>query len=313
MHQFEESHPEFKGFSAFYEAEILPGLERDEQTRLGVISKIKKTMPLIAAGTLIALAVAIYFGAPFMVLAFLTGGGVMAGAGMAQYMLRTVRSDTKDNIVGNLCRFLGLAFQSEMSVAPRLGQFNELGLVTAKYDRSEFEDQISGTAHGAKFLLHEAHLEKKEGTGKNRRLVTKFRGQLLAIEFHQKFLGRTIVLRDKGWLQRKKKGDMKRVGLVDPVFEKIFEAYGTDQVEARYLLTPTFMQRLVDLEHSVNGANIRFGFDGGLLLIAVETANRYEAGSMFEPLIETSRTQIILDEIGAIYDVIDGVMKPQKY
>jgi len=40
---------------------------------------------------------------------------------------------------------------------------------------------------------------------------------------------------------------MKRVGLVDPVFEKIFEAYGTDQVEARYLLTPTFMQRLVRL------------------------------------------------------------------
>ena len=313
MHQFDEHHPEFKGFSAFYDAEILPGLERDELTRLGVMSKIKKIVPAIGLATLIGLAIAVYLRAPFMAIAMITGVGVMAGYGGAQYLLRSVRSDTKENIVGNLCRFLGLAFQSEVKVSPRLEQFKALGLVTNSYDRSEFEDQISGTAHGAKFLLHEAHLERREGSGKNRKWVTKFRGQLLVIEFHQKFLGRTIVLRDKGWLQRKKKKDMKRVGLVDPVFEKIFEAYGTDQVEARYLLTPTFMQRLVELEQSVDGKNIRFGFDGGNLFIAVETGNRYEPGSMFKPLTETERTQTILNEIGAIFDVIDGILKrPQR-
>lgn len=309
MHQFNEHHPEFKGFSAFYEAEILPGLERDELTRLGVLAKIKKVVPAIGVGTLLLLAFAVYSRAPFMVYAIITGFGVVAGYGTAQHFMKDVQSNTKENIVGNICRFLGFAFQSEMSVSPRLGQFNELGLVTESYDRSQFEDQISGEAHGAKFLLHEAHLERREGSGKNRKWVTKFRGQLLVLEFNQKFLGRTVVLRDKGWLQRKRKKDMKRVGLVDPVFEKIFEAYGTDQVEARYLLTPTFMQRLVDLEHSVSGKNIRFGFDGGKLLIAVETANRYEPGSMFKPLTETARTQTILNEIGAIYGVIDGVLK----
>ena len=309
MHQFDEHHPEFKGFSAFYEAEILPGLQRDEIARLAVIRKIKKAVPIIGLFTVAALGMAVFLRAPFVGYAVITLMGVTIGSGGVQYMMRSVQADTKENIVGNLCRFLGLTFQSDLSVSSRLGQFIELGLVTKTYDRSEFEDQISGEAHGAKFLLHEAHLEKEEGSGKNRKWVTKFRGQLLVIEFHQKFLGRTIVLRDKGWLQRKKKNEMKRVGLVDPVFEKIFEAYGTDQVEARYLLTPTFMQRLVDLEHSVDGKNIRFGFDGGHLFIAVETTNRYEAGSMFEPLTETSRTQKILDEIGAIYDVIDGVMK----
>lgn len=50
----------------------------------------------------------------------------------------------------------------------------------------------------------------------------------------------------------------------------------------------------------------------GQLLIAVETENRYEAGSMFEPLTATGRTQKILDEIGAIYDIIDGVIMPMK-
>ncbi len=37
------------------------------------------------------------------------------------------------------------------------------------------------------------------------------------------------------------------VHLEDPRFDGVFTVYSTDQVEARYLLTPTFMERLADL------------------------------------------------------------------
>jgi len=307
LHEFNEHHREFKGFSAFYDAEILPGLKRDEIRRLAVIAKMRQLIPLIVLGTVAALAIAILFGASFIVYAILTAFGVIAGFGVAQYLMKDVRAGTKDNIMGGICRFLGWTFKEEIVEPANFEFFKYLGLVTGNYTRSNFEDLVAGDAHGAAFQFYEAHLEKREGSGKNRKWVTKFRGQVLALEFDQKFLGKTVVLRDKGFLQGKTKGDMKRVGLVDPVFEDIFEAYGTDQVEARYLLTPTFMQKLVDLEHSVDGKRIRFGFIGGQLLIAVETGNRYEAGSMFKPLIETGRTQKVLDEIGAIYDVVDMV------
>ena len=69
------------------------------------------------------------------------------------------------------------------------------------------------------------------------------------------------------------------------------------------------MQKLVDLEASVDGKNIRFAFFDSQLFIAIETGNRYEAGSMMQSLMDPGRTQKILNEIGAIYDVIDGVMK----
>jgi hypothetical protein len=36
------------------------------------------------------------------------------------------------------------------------------------------------------------------------------------------------------------------VRLEDPEFEKLFAVYSTDQIEARYLLSPSLMQRLVD-------------------------------------------------------------------
>ncbi|WP_427451132.1 DUF3137 domain-containing protein [Litorimonas sp. WD9-15] len=233
-------------------------------------------------------------------------------AGIANRILSSIKADTKINIVGGICRYLGWSFSQTMGFSRPHAGFDDLGLLP-RYHRGDYEDKIEGRAHGANFASYEAHLEKRHGRENGKETwTTAFRGQLLVIVFDQKFMGRTVVLRDKGLFNRKKKGDMKRVGLVDPVFEKIFEAYSTDQVEARYLLTPTFMQRLVDLETSVDGKKIRFGFTGGQLLIAVETVNRYEAGSMFKPLIETARTQKILDEIGAIYDVIDGVMKPAE-
>ena len=45
---------------------------------------------------------------------------------------------------------------------------------------------------------------------------TAFRGVLLEIDSGREFLGRTIVLRDAGMFNSKRKGDLKRIGLVDP-------------------------------------------------------------------------------------------------
>ena len=130
----------------------------------------------------------------------------------------------------------------------------------------------------------------------------------MTFTFHRKFLGQTVVLRDKGVFQRKERGDMKRVGLVDPVFEKIFEAYSTDQVESRYLLDPVVMQKMVDLERILDGKNIRFGFVAGQLLIVVQTPNRFEGGSMLKSMTAQERTQKTLDEIGIVYDIVDAIL-----
>jgi len=317
LHQFNEHHPEFKGFSAFYDAEILPRLAGDEARRVAAQTKMYRALAIICSVTVLGVAFIILKDTflsvnPLAPITLIVMGGI-ASMGLASYSLfKDIQSATKQNVLGGICKFLGWTFQEKIEQPPLFETFLNLGLLPTRFDKSHFEDRISGVAHGTRFEFFESHLENSQRSGKKNNAVTVFRGQLLALEFDQKFAGRTIVLRDKGWLQGKKKQDMKRVGLVDPVFEKIFEAYGTDQVEARYLLTPTFMQRLVDLESSVDGKKIRFGFVGGYLLIAVETGNRYESGSMFKPLIETGRTQKVLDEIGAIYDVIDGVMKPAE-
>lgn len=309
MHTFDTRHVAFDGFSEFFDREVQPALVardsvRAKAVRKGVIFGGISGLVLVGVAVLLFMlvespifAVAVIFGAfaiPFGVFAWLT---------------QSIRDETKGRIVGAIVGYVGWAFDADAGDIG-YGAFQSLFLLPKKVDRSSFEDGLSGQAHGATFRSVEAHLEKEtRDSDGDRKWSTVFRGQLMRLEFPTKTFGRTIVLRDKGWFQSKKKSDMKRIGLVDPVFEKIFEAYGTDQVEGRVILNPDFMQRMVDLEASVSGKNIRFGFDDETLFIAVETADQFEAGSMFKALTSPDRTQKILDEVGAVFDIVDTLLE----
>ena len=316
MHPFNEHHAELKGFSEYYHREVFPLLAVREGARKAALRNVVIFGGVIAAITIACL---VYLTTRtvdtqlYIITAFI---GLGAIAALYAWLFKGVKGETKEKIVGGICAYIGWSFRAEVTEPPDLNYWSQLGLLPKGFQagrifggkRASFEDELSGEAHGAQFKSVEVHLEQKG----DKSYYTVMRGQLMTLTFPRKFLGRTVVLRDKGFLQGKKKGDMKRVGLADPVFEKIFEAYSTDQVESRYLLDPVFMQKLVDLERSVDGKNIRFGFIDGQLLIVVETPNRFEAGSMLKPLTAPERTQKILDEIGAVYDVVDGVMSTNR-
>jgi len=320
MHQFNEHHAELKGFSEYFHTEIFPLLVVQDGQRLEALRKAKLYGVGVAA-LAIALAILTYiitkeFKLPLF--ALLGGGGCVFW--LYARLMKSIRGETKDKIVGSICNYVGWTFQAKVVDTPNLELLATYGLLPKGYKErvaseialSEgkhafFEDQLSGEAHGAQFTSVETHLVHNKDDSRQ----TVFRGQVMTLTFPRKFLSKTVVHRNKGILERKKFGDMKRVGLVDPVFEKYFDAFSTDQVEARYLLDPVFIQKIVDLERSVDGTAIRFGFIDGQLLIVVGTPNRFEAGSMLQPLTSPERTQKILDEVGAIYDIVDGVMKPR--
>lgn len=312
MAHFSEKHPEFKGFSDYYNTQLLPALQDEEHVRIGAFRKINRHAPLAIIAILLLAGLVFFKTRHFMFLIMGPALSGMAYAGIRHHHLTEVKSRTKNHLVAGICDYINWSFSEIVHEPPQLQPLMENGLLPKKYDRVNFEDKMWGNAHGADFEALECHMEREDSDSDgDTRWVTVFRGALMAIDFHRKFAGRTVVLRDKGMFNAKKKSGMKRVGLVDPKFEKLFEAYGTDQVEARYLLTPDFMQRLVDLETSVDGKNIRFAFLDDLLLIAVETPNRFEAGSMNVPITDPKRTQDILDEVGAVYNLVDGLMKPQ--
>lgn len=62
----------------------------------------------------------------------------------------------------------------------------------------------------------------------------------------------------------------EKVTLEDIKFEKNFDTYSTNQVEARYLLTTAFMTKFKELELSFKAKNIRAEFTGKELIILLQ-------------------------------------------
>ncbi|MDJ0921508.1 MAG: DUF3137 domain-containing protein [Henriciella sp.] len=176
------------------------------------------------------------------------------------------------------------------------------------YDSRQFEDLIEGERAGAVFSLVECKLTEQQGSGKNRRTVTTFQGLLFHIQYPQRFLGRTLLARQgwwKGWFGDK---DLKKVDLVAKELEDNFTIYSNDQVEARALLTPDRMERLIALEQHFKGGKLRGIFEDDHLTLALEAKNQFEAGSVWKPLVNPERYISALNEMGLVCDVIDGFL-----
>ncbi|MEZ5998251.1 MAG: DUF3137 domain-containing protein [Hyphomonas sp.] len=169
--------------------------------------------------------------------------------------------------------------------------------------RRDFEDLIEGERAGAKFSLVEAKLESG---GKNNHTV--FQGILMHVEFPERFLGRTVMARSGWWKRGKGAGDLQRVDLISKELEDAFTVYSNDQVEARAILSPDRMERLIALERHFSGGKLRGVFDSGHMTIALEAPDQFEAGSIFEPLADPRRFSSALSELGLVCDMIDGFL-----
>ena len=144
---------------------------------------------------------------------------------------------------------------------------------------------------------------------KGQEIYSGFGGVVMSLDitkdFTPSFETRTIICRDQGRLNSKTVQDMKRVGLVDLEFERRFEVYSTDQVEARALVTPDFMERLIQFDDDYLGRNIQCAFIGGRLNICLEIDDRFDFNRL--PLVKNYEAVrvIVLHETAAIFTVLE--------
>lgn len=302
---------EFRGFDRIYEQDIRPALLAREAERVAAAAKAIQTSwiggIIIAAGVLFGFVV---FKSPWVaIVSGLAGVCVIVWGATG---INRLAKEAKSLIVEPIARKLNLSFVAAPGTCESIYRHKEVGVVPG-WDRSSYEDLVTGKRGVVDFELFEAHLEEKRTTTDSKgrtqtTWVTVFRGQCLRLDFHKTFYGRTLVTRDAGFFNRFGGGKgMQRAGLEDPKFEKIFEVYTTDQVESRYLLTPDLMQKLVDLEDVFRGGKLKAAFDGGEILITVQGGNLFEPGSMFKPLDSADRVQELLKDFAAVFGIIDAV------
>jgi hypothetical protein len=88
--------------------------------------------------------------------------------------------------------------------------------------------------------------------------IKAFNGYIIESSFNKEFSGQTIIypVSTENFLLNLHDKILHnlppRIEIEDPDFHKAFAVYGTDQVEARYLVTPALMQKLLNIHEKLN-------------------------------------------------------------
>lgn len=305
---------DFADFPRIFQEELQPALRANEQARAKAATQARKMAWLGGVVGLlgVVLGVGVFRVPQFAIVAGIVGFGI-AGAGRTP--LNRIAREAKAMLIAPVAARFDLDFIPNPGAQHTISDIYRAGLLP-RWDRAEYEDRLTGLRNGVAFEFFEAHLEQKrtsrDQNGHTRtRWVTAFRGQCLRFRFHKSFHSRTLVLRDAGILNRFGGGNgLTRARLESPAFEKSFEVYTNDQVEARYLLTPDLMERLNELEKVFRGGALRCAFIDGEMLIALEGGDLFEPGSMFTPLDNPERVRELLDDFAAIFNLIDSFADP---
>jgi hypothetical protein len=134
-------------------------------------------------------------------------------------------------------------------------------------------------------------------------------GFFVIISMNKNFKGKTIVKENK--LFKNMSFYIERVHLEDPEFESKFDVYSTDQVEARYLLTTTFMERLLKID-AIHHQGIQCIFQDNHLLIMVPTKEEWFSINTFEKGNFQEEIKDLFHKITAIFEIVDILKLQQK-
>lgn len=146
-----------------------------------------------------------------------------------------------------------------------------------------------------------------------------FNGMLIRLNMNKNFLYKTIIKKDSGlilnWINDKTNSfkNLENVQLEDPIFEKQFEVYSENQVEARYLLTTSFMERLLKLTELFKTSDIQCSFYNNTLLLMIPCQeDRFEPKSIFYPVDFQEDMKSIISEMNIIFEMIEILKLNQK-
>lgn len=106
---------------------------------------------------------------------------------------------------------------------------------------------------------------------------------------------------------------LEKVELEDPKFAKRFNVYSSNQIEARYLVTPAFMERFYNLKTAFKAKNIKCSFCDDNLIIAINTKkNLFEIGNLYTSLLNQKSINEFYNELTSIYKMVDYFKLSEK-
>lgn len=100
-------------------------------------------------------------------------------------------------------------------------------------------------------------------------------------------------------------GNLQKVTLEDSEFNQMYDIYSDDQVEARYILTPTFMERLKNVREVIGGFDVHCLVENKYITLFIQTPNDFfEIGNMSNPINNKKNYEYIFVQLINIFNLI---------
>ncbi|GIU25694.1 DUF3137 domain-containing protein [Shewanella schlegeliana] len=311
---------ELADFKQYYQQHLEPLTSKFENARVASLKSCRQRLYLCSAIYVVIVALAFMF-MPYLNVSdpmfFYLIGLVVLVLPFAWWVFNPIKhykTDVKQRIYPLIFKYFGHDFifcrEHKMSLATL-----KASKLLPYYDAANFDDYVQGTYTNIEIAINELHLTKQVKRDKNTDTVTVFKGVMIELSSHKDFRGHTVVVKSRGglvnFLSDSFKG-LERVKLEDPIFEKQFDVFSTDQIEARYLLTVSFMERLQELSASF-GNKIQCAFYRNKLLIMLGSKeNRFEMASIFKPATFEYEFSQINKEMKQLFAIVDVLQLEQK-
>lgn len=295
-------------FSAgYYEEHMKPKEAEFERHRINALAKYKRrfvvSVLVCIATTIYGILGGLFHSGPGGELSFLI---IILYIGAYYWTVNPI-SDYENNMKSALFPeifklFGNLTYSKAVNV--NLDELQTKSEIIPNYGFEFFEDYIGGKVAGVDLEMFYAKLTCDQKVSLNN---IKFEGLMIIISMNKNFSGRTIIKKDAGRvgnLLERRISKYENVKLESSAFEKIFEVYSSDQVEARYLLTTAFMEKLIEVSE-VFDAKMQCSFFDDKLLILLETHNRlFDTPSVRKPVHFNRNINKIMKEIELIESLV---------
>ena len=308
-------------FDAYYDETLKPVLQRSESVRHRYLA---------AFSVLVCMGLIVY---PLILIRLFNSSlndddtliGVVLGLSCLVIMLLcgplyVYKKKVKPQIMPDFANFFGsFMYQYEGKIDDMILRQSDL---FGQYNLSIGDDCFTGIYDGVRICVAEEKLKLQKKDYRNTDTNTMaldtsknvFEGVCILFEMNKNFKGRTVVLKDMKLFNvfNRVKG-LQNIKLEDIRFEKYFEVYSDDQIEARYLLTTGFMERMLKLRDLYDGKSIQFCFNHNTLLLAIPTKqNMFEANSFFRSNINKKKIDLVFEQFYTIFSIVKLLKLNQK-
>lgn len=301
-----------RDYSTIFNTKVLPELEQFEGER-----KTRLTWAIIASICCILLGIGVLI---FAIQADVNVKGlhwyIMGCAWLAWSAIKKpFEKKIKKKIMPSLMKaFPGFYWQETPPIQDN-DMYKALIFNLPKNLKAVFDDCFVGKYR--EVTVHVAECEYTINRGNNTK-ETAFEGAMIRIKMNKHFDGITVIRPKKNAPRKDNYKDLQKAGLQevkleDSEFEKLYTVYSTDQIEARYLITTAFMERLKSIQKAFAAQCCFCSFSENYIYLGMHTGcDLFALGSLKRPVIGPGQYSVLLSEFVSVLELVDHFKLEQK-